>query len=249
MKKLWPILLLLLFLGTVVLCCFQWQALAQLRGENKTLLARLQKAQSDAESDYNKKFSLLDADANLLRNQVKELPKLRSQIQSLRNATNEITKLLAENQKLKASQPPSATNVTIKPISYVMSTNASSAVLVPKESWVFSGYSTPEAALQSSVWAASQGNMKELLNSFSPELREQLSKEIEAKPEKFAEDTQNEFTKVAGYRIEEHEQTSTNEVKLKVNMESNSKSTTFIGSKTMIMRKSGGEWKLAVTSD
>ena len=37
----------------------------------------------------------------------------------------------------------------------------------PRASWAFAGYATPNAALQSSLWAASKGDIKTLLGSFT----------------------------------------------------------------------------------
>jgi RNA polymerase sigma factor (sigma-70 family) len=57
---------------------------------------------------------------------------------------------------------------------------ASSNVL-PRESWSFAGYATPEAALQSIAWAASKGDVRTFVGSLTEEGRAQFDKETQGK--------------------------------------------------------------------
>ena len=54
---------------------------------------------------------------------------------------------------------------------------------IPKESWAFVGYATPENALQSVAWAMSQGDVKSFLAGLSPETQNNYAQRFEGKTE------------------------------------------------------------------
>ena len=134
--------------------------------------------------------------AALLRDQVQTYQQqqapLTTQLQELQAerdaATNRLAELLAENLRLKSNarelellklrgevgllrqqnaelaQHPGVFPVTPNQAYLTHSTN-----IVAREAWSFAGYATPEAALQSLIWAKSTGDFQAFLNSIIPE--------------------------------------------------------------------------------
>jgi hypothetical protein len=119
-------------------------------------------------------------------------------------------------------------------------TNASSTF--PRASWNFAGYATPEATVQSYMWAASQGNAESVLACLDSDsdTAKKIKSDILAHPEALAkapEQSQN----VNDFRILSSEVLSGSEVNLTVTM-------TIKGAEgppgKMRLRKADGEWKL-----
>ena len=81
-----------------------------------------------------------------------ELPQLRDEVARLGRQADELRKLVQSRQDAESRKAP------------VFSTN-----LVSRESWKFSGYATPEATIQSIVWAQSLGDVQKFLAGFNPE--------------------------------------------------------------------------------
>src|SRR6185436_15901470 len=71
-----------------------------------------------------------------------------------------------------------------------------------KESWAFTGYATPEAALQSVIWAMREGDIKTFVASLAPEEMARIQKEWGDKPEaQVSADTKRGTDKISGIRI------------------------------------------------
>ena len=60
---------------------------------------------------------------------------------------------------------------------------AATADYWPRDSWALAGYASPDAALQTFVWAASRGDLKTLLGSVTGEARKRMEKDLEGKSE------------------------------------------------------------------
>ena len=101
-----------------------------------------------------------------------ELLKLRGEVGALRQQNEES---LRENQALRQAQsttgktPPDETPVRIA-----------------KESWAFAGYATPEAALQTVMWAQLKGDANMFLASLGPEARAEIQTALQRKPDSVA---------------------------------------------------------------
>lgn len=79
---------------------------------------------------------------------------------------------------------------------------------VRKEAWAFSGYATPEAALQSMLWAARDGNVSAIRDSLTPgELQRRQLKEWRGKTDaEIAELSSQGLAKATGFQILKVEQ-------------------------------------------
>src|ERR1051325_8677539 len=94
-----------------------------------------------------------------LRAEGQDLLKLRNEVTQLRAGSKEMEKLRAENQQLRSAAAAARTAVPPTPPSPVPPVPAAgTGAQFPKESWTFSGYASPDAALVSAIWAMKEGN-------------------------------------------------------------------------------------------
>lgn len=165
-----------------------------------------------------------------------ELLRLRNQAAQLKQATNELQKLRAQAQQLQAAQQARSAEV---PAAATPTPTAASAA-VPRESWAFVGYATPEAALQSAIFSMSQGDVQTFMASLSPEEAQRVQKSFESKtPEQVAQEGQREMAKVKSFQVLGREDLGPDRVMLQV----------YAGGEErvqrILMQKIGEEWKWA----
>ena len=172
-----------------VLCVVQYRTATRLQEENALLRhqledVRLASSRTSGESE----------DANkLTQAQFSELLRLRAEVMQLREQTNAIAKLREENEKLQTRGSVS-TNATEQ---------AATALplggdILDKESWAFTGYGTPERAMQSLLWAFSQTNKEAFLagvDSNSPTYSEIFN------DTNFVRHASDESTKIKNFRF------------------------------------------------
>jgi len=173
-----------------------------------------------------------------LRAEAREVHKLRNEVSQLRTGTKEVDQLRAENQKLRgasrAIQPAPSPGVA-------PSAAASQDGYFAKETWTFTGYATPEAALQSAIWAMREGDTKTLLASLAPEEMARMQKEWGNKSEaQVSADAKRGTDKIAGIRILESRILSDDEVVLSVYAMGGEDKVQKIS-----MKRYGAEWKMA----
>ena len=159
-----------------------------------------------------------------------EILRLRNQAAQLRTATNELRQLRAQlNQARASAQTPGAAQGS-----------AAAAELVPRETWSFAGYATPQAAFQSTMFAHSQGDHQTFLASLTGDLARDNQKELNNKtPEQFSENLRRETAKFTGYRILEMDEVSPEETVFMIYYAGES------DTEKVTMRKVGDEWRLA----
>jgi hypothetical protein len=114
---------------------------------------------------------------------------------------------------------------------------------VKKDDYVFKGYDTPQAALESSMWALANDNGREFLNSVTGQLRQAWERQFRDYPEGgMPVGFKNGMTyQSSGFRVMEEKPGADGAVELKVFYE---------GSRfrqTLVVRKADGAWKLAET--
>jgi len=206
---------------------------AKLRQENESLRKQAEQL-TPVQADNERLSNLLAETASsqkLASNQLSDLLKLRGEVAGLRSQTNEMKKLQAENQRLRSSLSAGSTakRGTQTP---------SAEEAVPKESWAFVGYADPESAFQSTVWAASHGQVKTFLAGLSPDAPE--FKDAQGKTEdQIAARWTNEFDRVSGFRIIGKEPVSNDEVILTIHAQGIDEYGKFK------LQRIGSEWKFA----
>ena len=110
-----------------------------------------------------------------------------------------------------------------------------------KESWAFSGYATPEAALQSVIWAMREGDTKTFLSSLAPEEMARVQREWGNKSEaEISDDAKRGTDKISSIRILESKTVSDDEVVLNVYAAGGEDKVEKIS-----MKRFGAEWKVA----
>jgi hypothetical protein len=122
----------------------------------------------------NEQLSILVAQANppqsLSDDQSRELLRLRGEVGVLRQQARELETVRNENRQAHAPERSAAEA-------------AATADYWPRDSWTFSGYASPDAALQTSLWAANNGDLKALLGSATGDLRKLMEADLQGKSE------------------------------------------------------------------
>jgi RNA polymerase sigma factor (sigma-70 family) len=211
----------------------QHQAQIKLREDNQAL-----RQQSDQVAAENERLSHLAARANssqtLANGQPGELLRLRGEVGVLRQQKSEAERLLEEHRRLGSgatnSQSAQATN---PPTPF--------SAPVPKESWAFSGYATPEAALQTMAWAWGNRDWEALLASATPDGRKELEKTFGGKPASEALAAfPIDLSKASSYTFKKKKEVSDDEVVFDLAYELPFN----LGyGRQVTMKRVGGEWK------
>jgi RNA polymerase sigma factor (sigma-70 family) len=109
----------------------------------------------------------------------------------------------------------------------------------------FVGYATPEATLQSSIWAGSIGDFNQFLNGCTPEQVARFKNKMAGKSDAEISREAIAWAKaVAGYKITQQEAISADEVHLHLSAPPSAEGL-HSGKVTVIMKRIGTEWKQA----
>jgi len=172
-----------------------------------------------------------------------ELLRLRNQAAQLRSATNElqqarkqVDQLQVENQQLRSAS-----------LSGVATPAAGTASgMRQRESWQFLGYATPEACLESTLYAISKADYNTIMGSLTPQEAQRLQKEMDAanrSPEEVAEKIRRETAKTSSYQILERKDVSPNESMLLIYGSGEDKV------QRVLLQKIGEEWRFAGSAE
>jgi RNA polymerase sigma factor (sigma-70 family) len=217
----------------------QHRSLVRLREENQILQQQAdQLAQSLAE---NERLSNLVAQAKssqaLSDERLRELLRLRAKVGFLSDQTNELARLRQENRQLHSSVVAGPNLKNIPP----------PGAVIPKASWAFVGYGTPEAALQSVMWAMNNGDMRTYLASLSPEAQESSLQNFEGKSEnEIAERLRGYASTTDALRLDRKNVTADGLVNFVLSYkEEDDGNATSKQDICMQFKNIGGEWKVA----
>lgn len=143
--------------------------------ENKAL--RQQLGREAALVAENQRLSNLVAQVNRLQSlpddQLKELLRLRGEVGVLRQQGKDIETLREENRQARIALATSFN--TRNPGAAGVSAGAE---YWARDSWAFVGYASPEATLQSALWAASKGDLKALLGGTAGEFHKEIEQDL-----------------------------------------------------------------------
>jgi cell division protein FtsL len=145
---------------SAIIIWYQSRMQLALSDEIKTLQQQVAQLKTDNQNLSSQLAAV--GDAKLLSDQqLNELLRLRGEVARLRQQTN---------------QPAKGPDDRKLPVTALSEMDSTRDVLpdtlpkdVPKESLIFSGYTTPASALQSFYWAATRGDVKTLFASVTPE--------------------------------------------------------------------------------
>lgn len=164
-------------LGAAVI--FQYQTNQKLNEKNAELTRKLDQLSGLAKE--NERLSNLvrqaSGQAKFSQDQMNELLRLRTESASARRQKDRRTAPGVQPERPPSQPEPSVAGTSL------LSTNSTAAQLpaIPKAQWTFAGYDTPEAALQSVMWATSQGDLQSLQAGLSTEAQRTLATELEGK--------------------------------------------------------------------
>jgi hypothetical protein len=222
--------------GLAIWLAAEHQARLRLGEEHKTLEQQLkQMAGLIAE---NEELSNLVARANrpqsLPDDQLRELLRLRGEVGVLRQQSKELEAVRNENRQARAALETS------------LKTQSATADYWPRDSWAFCGYASPDAALQSSLWAANSGDLKVLLASATGDVRKMMEEQFGGKSE--SETSIRAMDEVSGLksvRVLNREVQADDTVVLTAAFEDRTETHTS----KLLMKKIGDDWKLFGPAD
>jgi hypothetical protein len=167
-----------------------------------------------------------------------ELLRLRNQAVQLKQATNELQKLRAQVQQLQAASQQAAA----APAPAAPNPSAPGATgPVSRESWAFAGYATPEATLQSAIFAMSQGDYQTFLAAMTPEEAARMQQSSQGKtPEQIAEEGKRETGRIKSFQVLGREELAPDRVMLQVYADGGDSKV-----QRVMLQKIGDEWKWA----
>jgi hypothetical protein len=236
---------LIVIVTLAVLVAMQYQAGNSLRAENENLRRQFAElAQLRAE---NERLSNLvaHADNSLAQEQLLDLLKLRAEVTALRQQTNQLRILREENQRLQAL----ATNRQAVSINRPAKKNPEDALpqdVHPKETWAFRGYASPEATIESMVWALTKGDRSTLVAGFTPEMLADIESHLNGKD--FVQEATNDAARMMEFRILDRQARSDDEMVLTVWMaKRDEKGDIDINdnSEDTVFKRIDGQWKVA----
>ena len=121
---------------------------------------------------------------------------------------------------------------------------------MPKESWVFAGYSSPEASLQSVLWAMSKGDVKTFLASATPETQKLIAQQYVGKAEsELASSLADEIRGMTELPLDHKKVSSDGAVTFTITVsDSENGIAKFHDESVMTFENVGGEWKYTLGS-
>ena len=229
----------LFFLGAGTAWFLQHRSRVDLDRKNQALRQRI--AEMSQLAAENERLSNLVAQATSTQARPngpsRELLRLRGEVGWLRRQSQEAEQLRQENQRLRteaAGQKTPATDATA---------GAASQTNMPRESWVFAGYATPEAALQSMIWAISSGDVKTFRSSLTEEGKQEFQREKQGQLESdLAAEGVEVLGKFTAFRVDGRDYRSEGTVILTVSMV---RPDGTPQTEKMPFKRIGAEWKLA----
>jgi len=212
----------------------QYEAHRQLRSQRDSLQAQFKRIE-ELEAE-NVRLSNIVARANtpLAETQLAELQSLREQVELLRHRTNEIATLRAEIDRLHSALSDAGISIADTP------PDVPAEDIYPRENWQFAGYDTPENAIESLMWAVSQGDAGSYTAGLAPDLFDQMQGELA--DGSFAEDGPFEMGNITGYRIVDRDMTSDSEVTITLYMDGENQTMPVV-----LHRTDDGPWTIVPT--
>jgi hypothetical protein len=225
--------------GVAVWVTLEHQSALRLREENSNL--RQQLGQMTSLAAENERLSRLLAETDRQRtlsdDQLRELLRLRGEVGVLREQSKELEILRNQNRQASSSLESNSKAQSAAPVGTV-----ATADYWPRDSWAYAGYASPDASLQSSFWAADQGDMKTFQGGFTGEALRELEKHYEGVVESEAlAKVKAEVAHFKSVRVLSREAQADDAVMLTVKIEDGSDTHT----EKLLMQKVGNEWKLS----
>ena len=168
---------------------------------------------------------------SLSDDQSRELLRLRGEVGLLRQQSQELETVRTENRQARAALESS-----------LKTQSAATADYWPRDSWAFTGYASPDAALRTSLWAANNGDLKALLASATGEVRKEMEEEFGGKSESEASiRAMDQVISLKSVRVLNREVQADDAVVLTAAFEDRTNTHTV----KPLMKKIGNDWRLS----
>ncbi len=233
-----PIFLTVLLIASLIAAGVGWKKIGELRAENESLRAELESAksqlkpQTSAPVEIQPKIS--DQELQKLRDEASGAQMLREQLNQLQSSAMEIERLKSENRQLR-----SAFSAGAKPTSAPAPPPAPTGLpleRLARERWISAGYSAPEAALVTLLWAMREGNYKSYVECLSSDEQQRLTAQTKTEQQIVAANNQD-VAGVTALRILEKKSVSDTEIAMTIFLEGAGRT------EKARMTKAGSDWK------
>ena len=230
--------------GLTAIFVIQCQSIARSRRENDALRSQLdQLNQAKVERDAAANSTANANDLN--ESQLAELLKLRGEATQLREQTNAIAAVRRENEALIASlkEKKSSAAQSSEQRPKKSPEDALPQDIHPKESWGYRGYGSPEATVESMLWAASHGDKAGFMAGFPPELQEKFAKDFQDKD--LAEEVKK--NEIQEFRVLDRQTVSDDEMVLTLYMthQGNENANGSSSTEDTHFKKIDGQWRVS----
>ena len=225
--------------GVAIWLAVGHQARLRLAKENKALRQQLSQLASLATENarLSNFVDRVSRAQSLPDEQLRELIRLRGEVGVLRLQSNELDKLREENRQAR-----SALESNLKSTSVTAAEATATADYWPRDSWAYAGYASPDAALQSSFWAANQGDMKTFMGGITGDILQKVQSDAEGKSEiEISAKARAEVASLQAVRVLSREVQADDTVVLTAEFQEESNTHTA----KLLMKKIGNEWKLS----
>lgn len=210
----------------------------RLMAENRRLRQRL--AQVSPLAAENVRLSNLVARGRGLQirgnDQLRELLRLRSELHDLRRKTNEVS-----SAQLAQAPAPSGP----------AETKDEQTEVIGRDVWAFSGYASPEAALQTVAWAMKNGDVQSYLASLTPDGFEFVEQQFQDKTEaELSASLVQEISGTKALRLDRKRQLDDGKVAFVIgSTEQDDGETKMKDEQLAVFKNVAGEWRLTGAPD
>ena len=167
--------------------------------------------------------------------QLRELLRLRGEVGVLRQKGKELESVRNENRQARAA-------LESKTQGAGAAKAAATADYWPRDSLAFKGYASPDAALQSLVWAGNNGDLKTMLASTTGDARKEMEQQFGGKPETEASiRVMDDTAGLKSVRLLNRDVQADDTVVLTAAFEDRTDTQTL----KLLLKKVGNEWKLS----
>lgn len=218
-------ILIFLIVALGVAASIGWRRAALAREENGRLRAEIETLKQESAALSEEQARQQQLNSNKAATDAQELVKLRGDVSRLRGTATEAEKLRGEVATLKGQVSETARQ---KSQAETVAAATPATDQFPRQSWAFSGYGTPEAALVSAIWAMKEGKPQVFMDSLSPEEQQRMAQSWQGKSaEEIAAKHQNDVGNIQGMRILSRTPISPTEVQMQVFLEGVNRMETF----------------------
>ena len=225
--------------GLGIWFALEHQARLKLGDEHKALEQQLKQMAGlvAANEQLSNRVARASLPPPLPADQLRELLRLRGEAGVLREQSQELETVRNENRQAHA-----ALESSLKAQAPAVAGAAATADYWPRGSWAFTGYASPDATLQTLLWAMNNGDLKAVLASATGDVAEGMEKDFAGKSEDEASiRAMDEVSSLQSVRVLNREVQGDDTVVLTAASEGQTDTHT----EELLLQKIGNDWKVS----